>query len=291
MTLLQQPFTQVGTDEPGPTCDQDTAWRVGVSHAVSVHRRAARTSVIARGRSPTPPPSVPELTTVGRPVALLVEDTREYVLIGSTLLESEGFEVVAAGDGETGLGLARSFRPEVVLLDVSLPGIDGFEVCRRLREFSDAYVIMVTGRTDEVDRIVGLTVGADDYVTKPFSARELAARIAAMRRRPRAAVTTTRLEFDGLTIDVAAREVTLDGNRLELTKIEFDLLAKLASEPRRVFARQQLLDAVWGGDWYGDDHVVDVHMGNLRKKLGESGSNPRFIHTVRGVGFRFEIKS
>ncbi len=220
-----------------------------------------------------------------------MEDNREYALIGTRLLENEGFEVVAAIDGETGLGLARRHQPEVILLDVSLPGIDGFEVCRRLREFSDAYVIMVTGRTDEVDRVVGLTVGADDYVTKPFSARELAARIGAMRRRPRSAPVGTRLEFDGLAIDAAAREVVLDGTRLDLTKIEFDLLSKLASEPRRVFARQQLLDSVWGGDWYGDDHVVDVHMGNLRKKLGESGSRPRFIHTVRGVGFRFDSQN
>jgi DNA-binding response OmpR family regulator len=228
---------------------------------------------------------------VPRPIALLVEDNREYLLIGTRLLEKEGFEVVSAQDGETGIGLARARRPEVVLLDVSLPGIDGFEVCRRVREFSDAYVIMVTGRTDEVDRVVGLTVGADDYVTKPFSARELAARISAMRRRPRAAGPTDALEFNGLSIDPNAREVRLDGRILDLTKIEFDLLTKLASEPRRVFARQQLLDAVWGADWYGDDHVVDVHMGNLRRKLGESGSNPRFIHTVRGVGFRFEVTS
>jgi DNA-binding response OmpR family regulator len=228
---------------------------------------------------------------VARPIALIVEDNREYAMIATRLLENEGFEVVAAQDGETGIGQARVRRPEVILLDVSLPGIDGFEVCRRVREFSDAYVIMVTGRTDEVDRVVGLTVGADDYVTKPFSARELAARVAAMRRRPRAAGPSDNLEFSGLSIDVNAREVRLDGEILDLTKIEFDLLTKLASEPRRVFARQQLLDAVWGADWYGDDHVVDVHMGNLRKKLGESGSNPRFIHTVRGVGFRFEASA
>ena len=124
---------------------------------------------------------------MARPIALIVEDNREYTMIATRLLENEGFEVVAAGDGETGIGQARARRPEVILLDVSLPGIDGFEVCRRIREFSDAYVIMVTGRTDEVDRVVGLTVGADDYVTKPFSMRELAARVAAMRRRPRAA--------------------------------------------------------------------------------------------------------
>lgn len=228
---------------------------------------------------------------MARPIALLVEDNREYALIGTRLLQNEGFDVVAATDGETGIGLARVRRPEVVLLDVGLPGLDGFEVCRRIREFSDAYVIMVTARTDEVDRIVGLTVGADDYVTKPFSARELAARIAAMRRRPRAAAPTDALEFGGLSIDQSAREVRLDGQLLDLTKIEFDLLTKLASEPRRVFARDQLLHSVWGADWYGDDHVVDVHMGNLRKKLGESGSKPRFIHTVRGVGFRFEASS
>jgi DNA-binding response OmpR family regulator len=228
---------------------------------------------------------------VRRAKALLVEDNREYSLIGARLLEREGYEVLATQNGETGVDLARQHSPELVLLDVSLPGIDGFEVCRRIREFTDAYVIMVTGRTEEVDRIVGLTVGADDYVTKPFSARELSARIAAMKRRPRAPQVTGRMEYDGLAIDPGAREVSLDGTRLDLTKIEFDLLTKLASAPRQVFARQQLLDAVWGTDWFGDDHVVDVHMGNLRKKLGESGTNPRFIHTVRGVGFRFDTRT
>jgi len=228
---------------------------------------------------------------VRRSKALLVEDSREYSMIGARLLEGEGYEVLATPDGETGVALARQHGPELVLLDVSLPGIDGFEVCRRIREFSDAYVVMVTARTEEVDRVVGLTVGADDYVTKPFSARELSARIAAMRRRPRTPHARGRVEFDGLSIDVGAREAILDGSQLDLTKIEFDLLSKLASAPRQVFARQQLLDAVWGSDWYGDDHVVDVHMGNLRRKLGESGTSPRFIHTVRGVGFRFESKS
>ena len=222
------------------------------------------------------------------PVALLVEDSREYAAIGTSLLQREGFEVVATPDGEAGIGLARARRPEVILLDISLPGLDGFEVCRRIREFSDAYVIMVTGRTDEVDRVVGLTVGADDYVTKPFSARELTARIAAMRRRPRATPDPEVWDFGPLRVDVAAREAVLDGGLVDLTKLEFDLLAKLASEPRRAFTRAQLLNAVWGSDWYGDDHVVDVHMGNLRKKLGESGTQPRFVHTVRGVGFRFE---
>ena len=224
------------------------------------------------------------------PIALLIEDSEEYALIGARLLQREGFEVVVARDGEAGLGLARSRRPELVLLDVGLPGLDGFEVCRRIREFSDAYLIMVTGRTDEVDRVVGLTVGADDYVTKPFSARELSARISAMRRRPRVTPDPEVWDFGPLRVDVAARETILDGALIDLTKVEFDLLAKLASEPRRAFTRAQLLEAVWGGAWYGDDHVVDVHVGNLRKKMGESGNHPRFVHTVRGVGFRFEPK-
>jgi DNA-binding response OmpR family regulator len=222
------------------------------------------------------------------PVALLIEDSKEYALIGAKLLQREGFNVLVAHDGETGLSLARSRKPELVLLDIGLPGVDGFEVCRRLRDFSDAYLIMVTGRTDEVDRVVGLTVGADDYVTKPFSARELAARIGAMRRRPRVTADPEVWDFGPLRVDVAARETSLDGQLLDLTKVEFDLLAKLASEPRRAFTRAQLLDAVWGVEWFSDDHVVDVHVGNLRKKLGESGSRPRFVHTVRGVGFRFE---
>ena len=212
------------------------------------------------------PPIPATITPVARPIALLVEDNREYALIGTRLLENEGFDVASAPDGETGIRLARTRRPEVVLLDVSLPGIDGFEVCRRIREFSDAYVIMVTGRTDEVDRIVGLTVGADDYVTKPFSARELAARIGAMRRRPRAAAPTDALEFEGLSIDPNAREVRLDGQLLDLTKIEFDLLTKLASEPRRVFARQQLLDAIEAGRALGC-YLDEPHLKTLPKGI------------------------
>jgi DNA-binding response OmpR family regulator len=150
-------------------------------------------------------------------------------------------------------------------------------------------VIMVTARTEEIDRVVGLTVGADDYVTKPFSARELAARIAAMRRRPRRKADPDVREFGDLRVDTGAREVTLKGTTLPLTRIEYELLEQLSSAPRRSFSRVQLLDSVWGGEWYGDSHAVDVHMANLRRKLGESGGNPRFIHTVRGVGFRFEI--
>ena len=224
-----------------------------------------------------------------KPKALLVEDTAEFALLGGNLLTREGYDVVEATDGETAVTVARDVEPELVLLDVMLPGIDGFEVCRRLREFSDAYVIMVTSRTDEIDRVVGLTVGADDYVTKPFSARELAARIAAMRRRPRQQPDPDIRRFSDLTIDTGAREVTLGDEPVPLTRIEYELLERLSSAPRRSFTRVQLLDSVWGGEWYGDSHAVDVHMANLRKKLGESGGEPRFIRTVRGVGFRFEL--
>ncbi len=221
------------------------------------------------------------------PRALLVEDSKEFQLLGHRLLEQEGFSVTVAEDGLQAVALAREVDPEIVLLDVSLPGIDGLEVCRRLRAFSSAYVIMVTGRTDEVDRVVGLSVGADDYVTKPFSSRELAARIAAMRRRPRPTDVYRPAVFGDLTVDVDGRTAVLVDEELALTRIEFDILAALCAKPGRVFARGQLLDKVWGGDWYGDDHVVDVHVANLRKKLGESASKPFFIHTVRGVGFKF----
>ncbi|MCB0915140.1 MAG: response regulator transcription factor [Actinobacteria bacterium] len=221
------------------------------------------------------------------PRALLVEDSKEFQLLGRRLLEREGFSVTVADNGLHGLALAREIDPEIVLLDVSLPGLDGLEVCRRLREFSSAYVIMVTGRTDEVDRVVGLTIGADDYVTKPFSSRELAARIQAMRRRPRPTERHLPSVFGGLRVDVEGRAVELDGSPLPLTRIEFDILATLVSKPGRVYARSQLMDQVWGGDWFGDDHVIDVHVGNLRKKLGETASSPRFVHTVRGVGFKF----
>jgi DNA-binding response OmpR family regulator len=168
-----------------------------------------------------------------------------------------------------------------------LPGIDGMEVCRQLRTFSDAYVIMLTGRSDEIDRVIGLEVGADDYLTKPFSPRELQARVKAMLRRPRSTqdVSSARsLTVGPLHIDVAGREVRLDG--LALTKIEFDLLATLASEPGVVFSRARLRAEVWGSDWFGDDHVVDVHIANLRKKVHVTSPARELIRTVRGVGYR-----
>ncbi len=225
---------------------------------------------------------------VPRPHALLVEDSPEFVLVCKHLLEREGFEVLVANDGARALDLARREQLELAVLDLELPDVDGVEVCRRIRQITDAYIVMVTGRTAEVDKIVGLSVGADDYVTKPFSPRELAARIQAMRRRPRANHESAVREHGTLRIDPVVREVRLEGEPVELTKIEFDLLDLLSSQPRRTFTRGQLLEHVWGTSWQGDDHMIDVHVGNLRRKLGESASEPRRIHTLRGVGYRFE---
>ncbi|MEU7907608.1 response regulator transcription factor [Actinoplanes sp. NPDC049118] len=228
---------------------------------------------------------------MARPRALVVEDSPEFMLLCQHLLEKEGFDVVVATDGKGAVEQAQKEHPDIAILDLGLPDVDGIEVCRQIRQFTDAYIVMVTGRTDEVDKIVGLSVGADDYVTKPFSPRELAARIQAMRRRPRSsagATSTAIREYGLLRIDPDVREVTLDGRVLELTKIEFGFLDLLSSAPRRTFTRGQLLEDVWGDNWYGDDHIIDVHVGNLRKKLGESASAPRHIRTVRGVGYRFE---
>jgi DNA-binding response OmpR family regulator len=221
--------------------------------------------------------------------ALLVEDTEEFVAIGSRLLENEGYLVTVARDGADAVRLARSHSPELVLLDINLPTMDGLEVCRKIREFSDAYVIMLTARTEEFDRVLGLAVGADDYVTKPFSVQEVAMRIKAMRRRPRMTDNRSPLfDFGDLVLDPMAREVRVGGDLIDLTRIEFDLLDTLARAPRRAFSRRALLAAVWGEDWFGDDHVVDVHLANLRRKLGEPANNPRHIKTVRGVGYRFD---
>ena len=219
--------------------------------------------------------------------ALVIEDSPEITLLVRGLLEKEGYSVVATPRGVQGLEWARSRKPELVILDLSLPDRDGVEVCRELRSFSDAYVVMVTARDDEVDKIVGLTVGADDYVTKPFSPRELAARIRAIRRRPRTTPQDEARDFGRLMIDPVAREVKVDGADVELTKIEFDILDLLSSSPRRTFTREQLLLQVWG-EWFGDDHVIEVHIGKLRKKIGESASQPHHIRTLRGVGYRFE---
>lgn len=220
---------------------------------------------------------------------LVVDDEAPIVELVRGYLEREGMEVSAASDGQEAIELIRRRAPDVVVLDVMLPGIDGFEVLRRARTFSDAYVIMLTARAEEIDRIVGLSVGADDYLVKPFSPRELVARIRALLRRPRtsAGASDETWQVGELTVDPRRRTAALRGAPVLLTTIEFDLLAALIREPGVVFTRQQLLDRVWGMDYVGDEHVVDVHLANLRRKLGDDPSRPRFIETVRGVGYRF----
>ena len=220
--------------------------------------------------------------------ALVVDDEQPLVKVLASYLEREGFQVATAGDGERAVELAGELDPHGILLDLMLPGIDGIEACRRIRSFSDAYIVMLTARVEEIDRIVGLSTGADDYVTKPFSPGELMARVRAMLRRPRVprGATADVRHFGDLDIDPGTREVRRAGEPVELTKIEFDLLETLSAEPRVVFSREQLLHQVWGGEWFGDDHVVDVHIANLRGKLGDDPRAPRYVRTVRGVGYR-----
>ncbi len=223
---------------------------------------------------------------------LVVEDAPEFRQMLEAVLAREGYEVVVAPDGEQGLELAEEAEPTVVVLDLGLPGIDGIEVCRRLRTFSDAYVVMLTARDEEVDRLVGLAVGADDYMVKPFSPRELVARIQAMLRRPRSVGTGPadgdRREVGDLRVDLLAREVHVGDAEVSPTRIEFDLLAALIGRPDMVFSRQMLLEQVWGPTWVGDDHVVDVHIANLRRKIDLDGRS--HIKTVRGVGYRLDVR-
>ena len=224
--------------------------------------------------------------------ALVVEDEQPLAAVLGSYLERDGFEVSVVYDGISAVSTAREVDPDLIVLDLGLPGLDGVEVCREVRTFSDAYVVMLTARSDEVDMLIGLSVGADDYMTKPFSPRELSARVRAMLRRPRAKTTAAddeasdTLNFGSLTIDPLGREVWLDGVAVDLTRTEFDLLATLASRPRMAFSRQQLIDAVWASTWVGDEHLVDVHIGHLRRKLHDDASRPRFVRTVRGVGYR-----
>ena len=225
--------------------------------------------------------------------ALVVDDEVPLTEVVGSYLKREGFEVHAAHDGVQALALVSSVDPDVVVLDVGLPGIDGFEVCRRLRIVSDAYVIMLTARDTEVDTVVGLSVGADDYITKPFSPRELVARIQAMLRRPRRTpreLTAPVQEgapprrVGELSIDVDGREVRIGDAEIVLTRTEFDLLEALSSRPGKVLGRRQLIEIVWGDTWVGSDNIVDVHVGHLRRKLGDDPM--RYVTTVRGVGYR-----
>jgi DNA-binding response OmpR family regulator len=223
---------------------------------------------------------------------MVVDDEPNLVELVRGYLEHEGFTVLTAADGLTALDVARTRQPELVVLDLMLPGLDGIEVCRRLRQFSDAYVLMLTAKAEEIDKIVGLSVGADDYLTKPFSPRELVARVKAMLRRPRSSVGVAPDDppgpqrFGEVVIDEVRHEVTRRGEVVPLTAREFALLSTLARRPGRVYTRGQLLEQVWGDAFY-EEHVVDVHVGNLRKKLEDDPARPRYVETVRGVGYRF----
>src|SRR5690242_3860259 len=221
---------------------------------------------------------------------LVVDDEPPILDLIASYLRAEGFKVSTAQDGPAALAQARAIRPDLVVLDVMLPGMDGLEVCRRIQQEFDVYVLMLTARSEEIDKIVGLSVGADDYLTKPFSPRELVVRVKAILRRSRTPSTRGRetalerpaLHFDEIQIDPERREVWCDGAQIDLTPREFDLLYALAEQPGRVFNRDQLLERVWGHDFAGIDRVVDVHIGLLRRKLEADPANPAMIQTVRG---------
>ncbi|HWG27452.1 response regulator transcription factor [Actinospica sp.] len=225
-----------------------------------------------------------------QPTVLVVDDEPKIRDIVRRYLEADGFAVIEQGDGPGALSAAREQRPDLVVLDVMLPGLDGVEVLRRLRETSQIPVILLTARDEEVDKLIGLAVGADDYVTKPFSGRELAARARVILRRvapapPEAAASAT-VSHGALTIDPARREVTTAHGPATVTALDFDLLLTLARHPGLVLTRRQLLQSVWGADYYGDERVVDVHIRTLRKALGDDATDPVYIETVRSIGYR-----
>lgn len=252
--------------------------------------------------------------------AVIVEDDPDIRDLLDTVLTQAGFVTRTAATGREGVALVQEIDPLVTTLDVSLPDIDGFEACRRIRAVSDTYVVMLTARTDEIDALMGLDAGADDYQTKPFRPRELRARIEALLRRPRRAPTadgagapvvaeqggddtrpgasapaTDRIVADGLVLDVDARTTHVDGAEVQLTRSEFDLLAALAGSPGRVLAKDALVRVLWGDEYDAgtpvadaDRRGVEVHLANLRRKLGDDAARPRWIRTVRGVGYRFD---
>jgi DNA-binding response OmpR family regulator len=241
--------------------------------------------------------------TAGRPKALVIEDAPDICFLLCETLRQGGFDASGATTAAEGLELASQLQPDLVTLDLTLPDLDGIEVCRRLRAISNAYLIILTARAEETDRLIGLEVGADDYMLKPFSPRELRARVGAMFRRPRLAdpgpfapgaeaaagadPDADQLCRGDLVLDRESRQVTLAGRAVPLTRTEFDLLAAFMSKPRRVWERDTLARLVWHTDWPGGDHVIDVHVANLRRKLGDDAHEGRWIHTVRGVGYRF----
>ena len=219
----------------------------------------------------------------------MVEDEQSITVPLSEALAREGFDTEVAGTVAAALELARRIEPDLVLLDVMLPDGSGYDVCRELRSDSRVPIIMLTARGEETDRIVGLELGADDYIVKPFSAREVVARIRAVLRRSDEAAPEQQagpIEIGPLRLDRARRSAALAGDELDLTRKEFELLELLMAEAGSVVTRERLIDEVWDVNWFGSTKTLDVHVSGLRRKLGDSSSSPRFIHTVRGVGFR-----
>jgi DNA-binding response OmpR family regulator len=221
---------------------------------------------------------------------LVVDDEEAIAEAVRARLLSEGFQVVVAGDGPEAIGLCERVRPDLVVLDLMLPGMDGLEVCRQIQRDRWVPVLMLTARTEEADKVAGFAVGADDYLTKPFSLRELVVRVRAILRRMErigAVPADEPIDHAGLAIDQARRTVAVDGTRIELTPLEFEILLTLARMPGVVFTREQLMDKVWGYRDYAGGRVVDSHVARIRRKLGEDGAEPRFIRTVHGVGYAF----
>lgn len=219
---------------------------------------------------------------------LVVDDERSIIDLLEYNLRRDGYDVIIARDGRQALQLAQAEHPDLVVLDLMLPGLDGLDVCRALRQRGNTPIIMLTARDDEIDRVLGLELGADDYVTKPFSVRELMARIKAVLRRANDSIPSHTYRVDTIEVDTLAREIRLGGRPLNVTRMEFDLLEALASHAGQVLSREQLIDIVWGYDYYGDTRAVDSAVKRIRSKLRQAGGNPDAIATVRGIGYRLE---
>jgi len=228
------------------------------------------------------------MTTFGQGLVLIVEDDRNTAALVATYLEREGFSTLAVHDGRQALEMIRKHRPGFVILDLMLPGTDGWEICRELRKFSDVPILMLTAREEEIDRVLGLSLGADDYVVKPFSPRELVERVKAILRRSRSVPSrTTILTGQGLELDPVRHRVTREGQPVELTATEYKLLHALMSSPGRLFSRDELLERLYDHGESVVDRVIDVHIGKLRQKIGDDPAAPHLILTVRGFGYRF----
>ncbi len=218
---------------------------------------------------------------------LIIDDEEKILNLVTSYLEKEGYDIFTAQDGLEGLKLSKEVNPDIIVLDIMLPGMDGIELLSQIRRESNVYVIMLTAKTEETDKIVGLSVGADDYVTKPFSPRELTARIKAALRRLKLSgkeIEKDILSYNSIKMNLGSRKIWVKDQLIELTTMEYDFLKALARHPGLVLSREQLLEKVWGQDYFGELRVVDVHIGHIRQKLGDD----RYIATVRGVGYRFE---